>query len=71
MLGSVSLSNIIGGLIFSGIGMVALATGKQEMNVKLMLLGAALTVYCFFVDSTLLLYAIGTGLSVAAYYARE
>ena len=59
--------NLIGGFLFSGIGFVAFMYGKGQPNLRLMLLGAALMVYPYFVGNTALMYAIGTALTAAVF----
>jgi len=71
LLNNLSFANIIGGILFSGIGYVAFMYGKKTMNVQLMMVGGALMLYCMFVSETLWLYVAGVGLTVAAYFARN
>lgn len=71
MLNNLTFTNIIGGLIFSSIGMFAFSYGKKVMNVQLIFIGVALMGYCFFVSETLWVYLVGSGLTAAAYFARN
>ncbi|NNN05393.1 MAG: hypothetical protein HKL90_05790 [Elusimicrobia bacterium] len=71
LLNSLTFGSIIGGLIFSGVGFVALTYGKRTMNVRMMAIGAALTIYLFFVSDTFWIYVIGSVLTFAAYQAAE
>ncbi len=41
------------------------------MNVRMMAIGAALTIYLFFVSDTFWIYVIGTVLTFAAYQAAD
>ncbi|MCX5795096.1 MAG: hypothetical protein NTY77_06355 [Elusimicrobia bacterium] len=68
---SMSMANIIGNLIFSGVGFVAFMYGKKQGHFKLMVLGGVLMVYPYFVPNTMLLYLIGAALSVATFYVRD
>lgn len=71
ILGDLTFTNIVGGLLFSSIGYAAFMIGKRTMNTHLMLLGGALMLYCLFITQTVWLYVIGTALTVAAYLARN
>ena len=64
-------ANLIGGLIFGGIGFVALAYGKAQADIKIGLIGLVLLVYPYFVPNTLAMYAIGIALTAALYFFRD
>ena len=64
-------ANLIGGMIFSGIGFIALAYAKGEANIKMGFIGMVMMVYPYVVPNTLALYAIGIALTVALYLVRE
>ena len=66
-----SMSNIIGGLIFGSVGFVAFIYGKKESNFKIMILGALLMVYPYFIQNTLLIYVIGAVLTAALFFLRD
>ncbi|MDE2489246.1 MAG: hypothetical protein KGM24_00255 [Elusimicrobia bacterium] len=70
-LGGFTFSNIIGNLIFSGIGMVAFSYGKKEGNFRMMLIGGVLVGYSFVLTTTLEVYGIGALLTAALYFFRE
>ena len=63
--------SLLGGLVFSGIGMIAFGQGRKKGNTKAMIIGAALIVYPYVVPSTLLMYLVGAGLTAALYIFRE
>lgn len=52
-------ANLFGSILFSTIGMAALAFGKKGGRMNPMLFGAGLLIYPYFVSATWLLYAIG------------
>ncbi len=64
------IANLVGGLIFSGIGFVALAYAKGEANIKIGLIGIALMGYPYFVTNTLAMYAVGIALTASLFYFR-
>ena len=64
-------SYLMGGVIFSAIGMAASAYGKRMGLWKPIALGIALMVYPYFVDDTWWLYGIGVVLTAALFYFRD
>lgn len=54
---------LFGSIMFSTIGMAALAYGKKMGCVNPMVLGLALMVYPYFVGTTWLLYTVGVVLT--------
>jgi len=58
-------------ILFSLIGMGVFMYAKRLALVRLMVLGVALMVYPYFVDTVGLLWLIGALLCVAVYYFRE
>ncbi|MFA5271226.1 MAG: hypothetical protein WC412_02660 [Candidatus Omnitrophota bacterium] len=60
-----TIANIIGGILFGGIGFVALVYGKKQGSLKAMTIGALLLVYPYFVTNSILLYFIGIVLTIA------
>jgi len=65
---TVNAWSLLGGIVFSGIGLAALTYGKRQGLTHPMLVGAALMVYPYFVADTLLTFAVGlvlTGLLFA------
>jgi hypothetical protein len=66
-----SIAGVVGGLIFSSIGMFVFMHGKRTMNPQRMLIGGALMLYCMFTNETLWIYLAGTGLTFFAYINRN
>ena len=66
-----TLWSIVGGLIFSGIGFLALKHGRKHGRFNFMLIGAALMVYPYFVPGTAMIFLVGSVLSAALYFSRE
>ena len=60
-------ANLLGGLLFSGIGSVALAFGRKQGRIKTALFGVALLLYPWFVDDTVVLYLVGIILTVCLF----
>ena len=69
--GGWSLANIIGGIIFGGVGFIAFVYGKKMSSWRPMAIGIALIIYPYFVPNTTALYLIGIGLSACLYFFRE
>ena len=67
----ISVGNIAGNLIFSGIGFVALMYAKKQGNFQLMGVGALLMVFPYFVSGILPMFLVGSGLTAAAWAVRE
>jgi len=65
--GVLTAANLIGGLLFGGIGFVAFVYGKKQTNLKALLIGIILMVYPYFVSNVILLYVIGTVLTVCLF----
>lgn len=64
-------SNLIGGLIFSGIGFVAFVYGKKMALWRPMVLGILLMGYPYFVSDTWVMYGIGVLLTAGLYVFRD
>ena len=62
---------LVANLLFSSVGFVALVYGKRMHAWRPMLIGLALMAYTYFVDSALLLFAIGAVLTTALFLFRE
>ena len=58
---------LIGGILFSGIGFVALAYAKKQGRWKTALIGVLLMFYPYFVSGTLMLYGIGVLLTICLF----
>lgn len=66
-----SASNLLGGIIFSGIGFAALIYGKKQSSFKPMIIGGVLLVYPYFVSNIWLLYGIGLVLTAFLFIRTE
>ncbi len=60
-------ADLIGNLLFSGIGFVALAFAKKQGRLKTALIGVLLMFYPYFVSGTLVLYAVGIVLTICLF----
>lgn len=68
---SFSAANIIGNLLFSGIGYIAYSYGKKMDKTRVMLVGVALMGYSYVVSDTLWMYVIGSVLTAYAWITRN
>ena len=66
-----TFSNIMAGIIFSGVGLVVFVYGKKMGRLKPLLVGIALMAYPYFFSGTLTTYLIGIALTAALYFWRE
>lgn len=66
-----SAADIIGGLLFGGIGFVAFVYGKKMAQAKPLAIGILLMAFPYFAPGTLWLYVIGTALTAALYFIRD
>lgn len=66
-----SAANLIGGILFGGIGFAAFIYGKKIAGAKAMILGAALMGYSYFTPNTALLYAVGGLLTGALFVFKD
>ena len=66
----ISVASLLGGLIFSLIGMVAFRYGKIHSYWQPMLLGAGLMVYPYMFTETWQVYGIGTALTIGLFVFR-
>ena len=69
--GSFNWANLIGGTIFGTIGFMAFMYGWKQKAYKPLVIGAALSIYTFFVPNTILVYVIGIALTAALYFWRD
>lgn len=58
-------------IIFSGVGMAAMAYGKTTSQPKLMIIGVILLGYTFFVSDPWLVLGIGLALCASLWWAAE
>ena len=68
---SFSAVNIIGNLLFSGIGYIAYSYGKKMDKTRVMIQGVVLMGYSYVVSDTLWMYVIGTALTVWTWAGRN
>ena len=66
-----SFANIVGNVLFSGIGYVAFTYGKRMDDMPMMVKGGVLMGYSYVVPATLWLYLIGTGLTAWVWLTRN
>ena len=59
--------NLIGGIIFSTIGLVSLIYGKKQSDIKAMIVGMILITYPYFITNTAALYVIGVILTAVLF----
>jgi hypothetical protein len=60
-------ANILASVIFGSIGFGALIYGKKQSNLKALVIGVILMVYPYFVANAIVVYAIGTVLTVSLF----
>lgn len=70
-LGNFSPSNLLAGIIFGMIGLIAFIYGKRTQAWRPMIIGVILMAYPYFISGTVLLYLIGTALTAALFFWRE
>ena len=66
-----SASALISGFIFGVIGMYVFKNAKSDGNLPNLLIGLALMLYPYFIESALLLWGIGFALSALAYKLKD
>lgn len=62
--------NVVLGLLFSGVGLVALKYGKAQGDAQAMMIGGALMVYPYFTPDAVLTGLIGAGLTALFFMRR-
>ncbi len=60
--------SLIGGFIFSSIGMVAFIYGKKNSEPKPMIIGVVMMVYPYFLRDTIAVYIVGVLLTTALFF---
>ena len=65
------MANLMGGIIFGGIGFVAFVYGKKQSSPKPLCIGLALMIYLYFIPDTAAMYLIGALLCAALYFFRD
>ncbi len=68
---SFSAVNIIGNLLFSGIGYIAYSYGKKMDKTRVMIQGVVLMGYSYVISDTLWMYVIGTALTAWTWAGRN
>lgn len=68
---SFSAVNIIGNLLFSGIGYIAYSYGKKMDKTRVMIQGVVLMGYSYVVSDTLWMYVIGAALTAWTWAGRN
>jgi hypothetical protein len=68
LLSGMTMGNVIGNIIFSGVGFVAFMYGKKQGEARPMVIGALLMVYPYFVTNTALMFLIGAALTAALFF---
>ena len=66
----INTANLIGGIIFGGIGFAAFVYGKKQGSAKPLIIGIALMVYPYFVPNPWVLYGVGAALTAALFLFR-
>ena len=64
-------ATLLGGLIFSGIGFIALVYGKKTARIKTAALGLILMIYPYFIYETILVYTIGIVLTLCLFIYND
>jgi hypothetical protein len=62
-----SFASIIGGIVFGAVGFVAFVYGKRQAEFRTMGIGVVLMVFPYFFANTIIMYVIGTALTVALF----
>ena len=65
------MAGLLGGLLFSGIGLIAFKYGRSQSGPRAMCIGAALMVYPYFMPNAGVLCAVGAALVAALFIFRD
>lgn len=60
--------NLLGQMIFGAIGAGVFMYGKNKPSAKLLIMGAILVAYPYFVEETWKIFAIGGGLTLSLFF---
>ncbi len=71
LIGAFSLNLLIGALLFGSIGFVAFIYGKRNTKFRPMIIGILLMGYPYFVRNIIVLYLVGSALTIALFVLRE
>lgn len=63
--------NLLGSLVFSGVGFIAFRYGKTTANFSLVAVGGVLMGYSYFTPTALLTWGVGAALTVFAWSLRD
>ena len=66
-----SISSILAGLLFGGIGFVAFSYGKKQGLPAPMIIGISLMAYPYFITNTIATYAIGIVLTALLFIFKN
>ncbi len=64
-------ANILGGILFGGVGFVAFVYGKKMGYWKPLAIGVTLMVYPYFIPDTLAMWLVGAVLTGALFVFRD
>lgn len=67
---NLGFGNLLGNLVFSGVGFVAFMYGKKQGEFRTMLIGGLLMVYAYFTPTALLTWLVGAGLTGYLWFGR-
>ena len=65
------VQRLVAGFLFGLVGIVAVGYGKMKDTLSPKLIGTALMVFPYFVQSLLLTYIIGAGLTVSLFVFKD
>ncbi len=65
------MAGLLGGLLFSGIGLIALRYGRSQGSIRAMCIGVALMAYPYFMPNTAALYIVGAVFLAALFVFRD
>lgn len=68
---NISIGSFLAGLVFSGVGFVALRYGRGTGNTRKMVIGGALMAYPYFVPDLLWTCIVGAALTGLLFYGNE
>lgn len=65
------VANILGNVLFGGIGVAALAYGRKQSSIQTILLAILLIGFPYFIAQTFILYLVGILLTVALFFFKD
>ena len=65
------MAGLFGGVLFSGIGLIALGYGKRQSSMRTMGIGVALMACSYFISNPVVMYLVGAGLTAALFIFRD